>query len=164
MVSLKDERHYKFEMKVDRSVKLKWFDFSLKCSRPDIITVWIMNRILGQWKKIGKANIEITSKTTARWADIEIGSDREFIFGDVPNPDYQFRLLRGKGIGSKTVQHVLSYLRQHGIERVFGEISGVDDFDRASNFWKKNGFQVTRYAEPIGLSVAQVAKDFTLET
>ena len=156
---MSDEKHYDFEIEVDRNTKLKCFDFSLRCSRPDIITVWIMGRIHDQWKKIGKANIEIRNRTTTRWADIEIGSDKEFILGGVPNPDYQFRLLRGKGIGSKTVQHVLTYLRQHGIEQVYGEISEVDDFEKASNFWKKNGFQVTRFAEPKGLSGAQVVKN-----
>ena len=31
----------------------------------------------------GKANVEIRNRTTARWADIEIGSDKEFISGDI---------------------------------------------------------------------------------
>jgi hypothetical protein len=121
--------------------------------------VKILHRIGGRWERIGKAMIEIRNQTTARWADIEIGADSEFILGSVPNPDYPFRMLRGKGIGSKTVQCMLTYLRNHGIEKIYGEISEVDNFENASNFWKKSGFKVTRYAKPKGLSVAKVTKN-----
>ena len=153
------QESYDFEIEVDKNTKLKYFDFSLRCSRPDLITVWILRRIGGHWKKIGKANIVIDSKTMARWGDIVIGSDSKFIMLNIPNPDYPFRVFRGKGIGSKTVQLILEYLSQHGIEKVYGEISKRDIFEKASNFWKKNGFTVTRYAKPKGSFVAKVAKN-----
>lgn len=81
------------------------------------------------------------------------------VSGFIPNPDYPFRLLRNKGLGSKVVHSILAYIGKYSIKKVFGEISEVDDFERASNFWKKNGFAVTRYTKPWGVYVARISKN-----
>jgi len=67
---MSSQESYDFEIEVDKNTKLKCFDCSLRCSRPDLITVWILRRIKGHWKKIGKANIVIDSRTMARWGNI----------------------------------------------------------------------------------------------
>jgi hypothetical protein len=106
-----------------------------------------------------RANVEIKNDSSARWADIRIGSNGKLVSGFIPNPDYPFRLLRNKGLGSKVVHSILAYIGKYSIKKVFGEISEVDDFERASNFWKKNGFAVTRYTKPSGVYVARISKN-----
>lgn len=123
-----------------------------------MITIWILKNIRDQWKRIGKANIVVEDSKKAEWADIIIGSDAEFIMLNIPNPDYPFRRLRGKGIGSKVVRLVLAYLRQNGIEEVYGEISDRDIFEKASNFWRKNGFIVASYHKPKGPFLARISR------
>jgi hypothetical protein len=54
---------------------------------------------------------------------------------------------------------MLKYLVENGIKVVYGEISSVDDVQEAIHFWKKNGFQVTRFDKPKGVSAAQVIKN-----
>ena len=153
---MENEESYDFEIEIDLYTKIRCFDFSLRCRRPDLITVWILRKIRGKWQKIGKANIVVNSSKKARWADIIIGSDARFVLLNIPNPGYSFRKFRRKGIGSRVVQHLLNYLKQNGIEEVYGEISDRDIFERASNFWRKNGFTVTQYARPKGHFVAQI--------
>jgi hypothetical protein len=157
---LMSEEDYEFEIDIDQNFKLKFYDFSLKCSRPDLITVKILKRAKKGWQEIGKANIKIEEHNVAHWGDIVIGSDTEFILGGIiPDPRYEFLLLRNKGFGSKTVKQVLSYLHECGIKRVYGEISEVDNFERVSNFWTKNGFMVTKYKQPEGVFVANIIQD-----
>lgn len=150
------DSYYLHEVDIDNDTKIKCFDFSLRCVRPNLITVWILRKITGQWKRIGKANLVVESSRRAKWGDIMIGSDARLSSLGIPNPDYEFRKFRNRGIGSKTVQIMLEYLRHNGIEEVHGEISDRDDFERASNFWRKMGFIVTRYSKPRGAFEARI--------
>jgi hypothetical protein len=64
-----------------------------------------------------------------------------------------------RALGGKTIQSILSFLRSRGIKQIYGEISKIDDVNKVANFWRKNGFIVSFYAEPRGLMVAEISKD-----
>jgi len=145
---------YESVFKIDRDTKIIYHDYSLKCSRPNLITIKILRKIRKEWKKIGEATIEIKENLrTAKWGNIEIGSDEPnlpTLLEPIPNPMYEYRKFRNMGIGSKTVQFMLGYLKRNGIEEVYGEISMRDNAGKAQNFWNKNGFKVTPYGKPSG--------------
>ena len=154
-----NEEKYELKVELDKTLRLEFLDFSHKCSRPDMMIVHIMKLIEGHWQKIGEVRLLILNKTMAELSDFAIGSDEEYLIDEISNPDHKFRILRGKGIGGKTLQNILSFLRSRGIEQVFGEISKVDDVEKVANFWRKNGFIVNFYAEPKGFMVAEISKD-----
>jgi GNAT superfamily N-acetyltransferase len=128
----RDEESYEFQRGIDSETKIRCSDFSLECSRSDIILVRILKKDEKGWREIGSAKIAIEDDLRAAgWGDIELGLE-----------------FRNKGIGSKVVQFMLEYLKQRGIKEVHGGISRNDDVARATNFWKKNGFEVTSYEAP----------------
>lgn len=144
-------------------------DFSLKCTRPDAIFIDILRRDEKGWRRIGKATIVVKEGLkTAEWMDIVIGQERSSVLSDFIFPtadastepsDLKFR---NKGIGSKVVRFMLEYLKERGIEEVHGDISKFDDVTKATDFWKKNGFEVTPY-ETLrqGVFVAGIFKRLT---
>jgi hypothetical protein len=155
-----EKEDYEFEVSINKNFKLRFYDFSLKCSRPDIIIINIEHWTSQGWREIGNANILIEENQTANWMDISIVSEAFILAGIIPNPQYKIPHLRNKGLGSKVVTHVLAYLCECGIKRVYGEISEVDNFEKVSNFWSKNGFTVTRYKQPKGVFVASITHGF----
>ncbi len=52
---------------------------------------------------------------------------------------------------------MLEYLKQNGIEGVYGEISNVDDVEKVINFWRKNGFTITLYEKREGHFIAKIS-------
>ncbi|MBL7080691.1 GNAT family N-acetyltransferase [Candidatus Bathyarchaeota archaeon] len=74
----------------------------------------------------------------------------------IPDPSYPHRKYRGRGIGSKKVKYFLTYLKENGIEEICGELSDRDDYEKATNFWKKQGFTILPYPEEIGTSLAKI--------
>jgi len=150
---------------IDKDTKIVCHDYSLKCSRPNLITIKILRKIRKEWKKIGEATIEIKEKLrTAKWSNIEIGSDEPnllTLLEPIPNPMYEYRKFRNMGIGSKTVQFMLGYLKQNGIEEVYGEVSRRENVEKTLNFWRKNGFALTPYDKPDVPFVAKISKKIT---
>jgi ribosomal protein S18 acetylase RimI-like enzyme len=135
-------KSYNFEWELDRSTKAKVLDYSLRCSQSNPIFVAIFEKKgVGVGHQIGIAGVSVY-EGEAEWLEIRID----------PNS-------RRRGIGTTLVQLMLKYLAENGIKMVYGEISSVDDVQEAINFWKKNGFQATRFTKPKGLSVAQVIKN-----
>jgi|WetSurMetagenome_2_1015567.scaffolds.fasta_scaffold301259_2 hypothetical protein len=141
---MKDNNYHDFELSISPHLKLRVLDFSLRCSREDVVIVKILALISGEWREIGKTSVSILEDDIAYWNDIEIDSKR----------------LRGKGIGSTTVTYILSYLRKNRIKQVTGEISNVDDVDKVRRFWIKNGFKVVACDKPEGHMVAKIYRDF----
>ncbi len=62
-----DQEFYEFESQIDKKTKVIVNDFSLKCSRPDIIIVKIFKQLERKWKQIGQATIEITNSKKDDW-------------------------------------------------------------------------------------------------
>jgi len=133
---------YNFEWELDRSTKAKVLDYSLRCSQSNSIFVAIFEKKgVGVGHQIGIAGVSIY-EGEAEWLDIKIDPSS-----------------RRRGIGTTLVRLMLKYLAENGIKVVHGEISSVDDVQEAINFWKKNGFQVTLFARPKGVYVAQIVKN-----
>ncbi|MGD0450928.1 MAG: hypothetical protein ABSA79_07760 [Candidatus Bathyarchaeia archaeon] len=141
---MRDNNYIDFEIGLSQHLKLRVLDFSLRCAREDVIIVKILALISGEWAEIGQTTVSILDNCTAYWNDIEIESDR----------------LRDQGIGSNTVMHILSYLKQNRIKRVTGEISSVDDVGKVRRFWTKNGFKVVAIDKPDGCFVAKIYYNF----
>lgn len=144
---------------LDEVTKIRIYDFSLKVSRSNIITVKILRKINEEWEEIGKALIVIENLKKAKWADTIIGSNSEFHYIgsiSIPNRRYNYRTLRNQGIGGKVVDYMLDYLKRHGVKIVHGEISSRDNYEIASNFWKKHNFIIKKYKKPKGVMVAKI--------
>ena len=147
----KDRDSYCYLEKVlDRITKLQINDFSLKCARSNLIAVKILRLIKGEWSEIGKANLWVKHRTV-EWVEFEIGSDSEFVIpGFIPDSRYKYRKFRNLGIGSKVVSIMIEYLGQNGAKEIYGELSDIDDVQKASNFWIKNGFTIILFEKSSG--------------
>ena len=137
---MRDNNYHDFEISISQYLKLRVLDFSLRCTREDVIIVKILASVSGEWREIGKTKVSIFENGISHWNDIQIDSD----------------LLKGKGIGSITVMQILFYLRKNRIKKVTGEISNFDDVDKVRRFWTKNGFKVFDYNKTDGHMVAKI--------
>jgi GNAT superfamily N-acetyltransferase len=118
-------------------------------------------KIKNEWQKIGIINIMVEKNDIADIGDIIIGNDEPFHYigsSKIPNRAYQYRIYRGKGIGSKSIQYFIEYLRENGIKEIRGELSSRDDYEKASKFWKKFDFKIEKIEDSNGPIIAKIYK------
>lgn len=143
-------------VKIDEYTKIEHSTLDSDSPLANLIVASIHRNIEGKWEKIGIVKILVEGKKTANWGDIIIGSDSQYHLFDILNPSYPHRKYRGMGIGSKIVKYFKQYLKENGIEEIYGELSDRDDYEKTSNFWIKLGFTVLPYPEKSGTSLAKI--------
>jgi GNAT superfamily N-acetyltransferase len=145
-----------FDYQIDKDTKIRIHDFSMNCHRPDLIIIKVWRNIYG-WVVIGTATIEILENLKkAEWVELTIGCE-EPPRNTLYKPTCAYQKFRNIGIGSKVVNSMLKYLKENGIEEVYGEINKKDNVDKTINFWNKNGFKISFYNKPRGDYVAGIS-------
>ena len=104
--------------------------------------------INNKWSEIGHIVVQLETSKIAKILDCLIGT-RNGLFvsydeeeSSWPENIQQAVRFRRKGIGSKALKLVLARLKKRGIKLVYGELSDADDKAKASNFWRKNNFEI----------------------
>ena len=84
------------------------------------------------------------------WMQCVVQSETTILIGDIRHhkegADYN------KGYGTRMMEELLSYAREHHFDYVYGNLSEVDlgHKDRLQHFYQKFGFTITEYPEPQG--------------
>ena len=98
----------------------------------------------------------IKSRRVARIQCV-LGSDNSILISDIIHNAHEYN----KGYGSHMMETLLTYAKQHGYTRIYGNLSTVDSdhLDRLLHFYKKFGFAITIFDKVRDCYFGEIHKD-----
>ena len=129
-------------MKAEVSHLLKKFIKSIFKKEPDRITVNVEYT-----EPLLMVRLAVNDRLCA-WIQCVLESETTILIGDIRH--YKEGADYNKGYGTRMMEELLTYAREHQFNYVYGNLSEVDldHKGRLHHFYQKFGFIITEYPEP----------------